>query len=62
MTNDDPPRLGDVVGQRVGGSYVVTALLGEDGMGQVYGRSRPSCDFPTTRAAVNVIEASAGAP
>ncbi len=36
VTSEDPPRQGDLLGERCGGSYTITALLGEGGMGLVY--------------------------
>jgi serine/threonine-protein kinase len=36
VTSEEPPREGDLLGQRCGGSYTITALLGEGGMGLVY--------------------------
>ena len=34
--SEDPAQRGDLVGERCGGSYTITALLGEGGMGLVY--------------------------
>lgn len=36
VTNDQPPPDDEVIGQRCGGSYVITSVLGEGGMGAVY--------------------------
>lgn len=36
VTSEEPPQKGDLLGQQCGGSYTITALLGEGGMGRVY--------------------------
>lgn len=53
-THDEPPRAGDVIGQRCGASYIVTSLLGEGGMGQVY--LATSELLAGKRAAVKVLQ------
>jgi eukaryotic-like serine/threonine-protein kinase len=36
VTSEEPPQRGDLIGELCGGSFTITALLGEGGMGLVY--------------------------
>lgn len=51
VTSRLPPRTGDLMGRRIGG-YTIDSVIGEGGMGAVYGASNPDLG---KRAAVKVM-------